>query len=568
MEFLKNIKKCFPFFKDCKKELVLLIILGLFNTIFFVINPALIANIVNHITIPSTVIINLLALGLCSILSTAFNILISKYYLKSSTTIISKMRLQMCNAFLNYQLNTYYNYGQGVLINRVNEDTKNMVVDINNIKESILYALKGLGILLYISFLNIYLGIYYILATGISIFVRYIGIQKQLKLKRQLLEKKDKNTTLLGEFLKGLKEIKLLNLKDQFAKKSENSFEEIKQMEFKSTFSYEFYFKIADFLESVFLGIMILFSMLLIQKKYLLVSTFIVIFMYRDSIFIFSSRYAKFVVSTLDFNLSCKRIFSVLDTKEYSQELFGKERLENFDGSIELKNVTFSYNSKIIFQNLNLIIEPHSFVGIIGSSGSGKSTLLQLIAKINVPSSGNIYFGEKEYRCLDEESLHKAVSMMNQSPYLFNMSIRQNLKLVKQNVTEQEMKMVLKDVCLSNFINSLPNGLDTILGEDGVKISRGEAQRIALARCLLLKTPIFLFDEITSNLDQKTSFDILQTIINLKGKYTIVMVAHKLEMISYCDRVLLLGNGKILCDEPPKQLKRNHYYQAFIKKIR
>ena len=567
MTFVKNLKKFYSYLRKYKREWIFILIFSAFNTIFFVVNPSLIGGIVNSIHVPSVVIINLILLGLFSILSTVFNILISKFYLRLSTGVIKDLRVKMCNAFLNYNMTTHYNQGQGVLINRINEDTKNVVVSINNIKESFFYALKGLGILGYICFVNIFFCMYYIVTTALSIFIRYKGVLKQIRLKKQLLEKNDENTTLIGELLKGMKEIKTLNLKNVFMKKSQDSIEKIQSMEYESTFSYELYFKLADFLESIFLGVMILFSMFLIQKNWLNVANFVVIFMYRDSIFMFSSKFSKFVSSFLDFNLSCDRIFKVLDEKVYQREHFGKKSIQNCQGKISLNQVSYESNHKQILSSISLQIQPNSFVGIIGKSGAGKTTFLQLLDKFYIPTAGKISFDHVNYLDLDEKCFRKCVSLASQSPYLFNLSIKENLQIVKEDLTQEELENVLDKVALKEFVDSLPLKENTILGEDGVKISKGEGQRIALARCLLLNTPIILLDEITSNLDLQTSHKILNTIKELKGKHTIIMVAHKLEMLEFCDRILLLKQGQLVADENVQKIKKNPFYLEYLEEL-
>ena len=149
-----------------------------------------------------------------------------------------------------------------------------------------------------------------------------------------------------------------------------------------------------------------------------------------------------------------------------------------------------------------------------------------------------------------------------QNPYIFNMSIRANLKLVKSTVTDKEIEEACKLACLDDYIESLPNKYDTIVGEGGVNLSGGQRQRLAIARALVQNTKIILFDEATSALDNETQSKIQKAIDNLKGDYTIIIIAHRLSTIVNCDKIFVLENGKI-SDEGKHQelLKSNKYYK-------
>ena len=565
---VKNIKKCFQFFKKCKKEFIILIILGIINTIFLVINPSLTASIINNILDGKykQIIITLLILGVISILSTIFNILISKNYLTFRKKMILDIRTTICRVIMNFNMNTYNENGQGLLINRINSDAKSIVESINTIKEVFFKALKSIGILIYILYINYIIGIYYVVTSITSILIRYIGIKKQIKLKYQLLEMQDNNTTLIGEVVKGAKDIKILNLKNKFSTSTIKSFDDIGKIEFKSSYTNDLYSKTSDFLESIFFGIMIVISLLLIKFNLLSTSNFVIIFMYRDSIYSFSSKFSKLMSTMLQFNLSCNRVFNILDSKEFKTELYGNKNIDKCSGKIEFKNVSFKYDKVNVLENFNLKIDGNSFVGIVGKSGAGKSTIFNLITKMYIPQKGNIFLDNYKFNELSEESIRKNISMISQNPYLFNFSIKKNLEIVRDDITLSEIEEVIKDVKLDKLIETLPKGYNTKIGEDGISLSGGEKQRLAIARCLLLKSPIILLDEVTSSLDNEVSNDIRETIENLKGKSTIIMIAHNLDMLKNCDRILVIDNGKIVGDGTHEELiKNNKYYKNLSK---
>ena len=178
-------------------------------------------------------------------------------------------------------------------------------------------------------------------------------------------------------------------------------------------------------------------------------------------------------------------------------------------------------------------------------------------------NSGEILNENENINDLDEDSIRGNITIISQSPYIFNLSIRDNLKLVKDNLTDEEMINSCKIACLHDFIESLPNKYDTIVGESGVILSGGQKQRLAIARALIQKTKIILFDEATSSLDNETQAEIQKAISNLKDDYTILIIAHRLSTIVNCDRIMVLEDGRIEIQGTHKELlEKNNMYKA------
>lgn len=182
---------------------------------------------------------------------------------------------------------------------------------------------------------------------------------------------------------------------------------------------------------------------------------------------------------------------------------------------------------------------------LLGKVGAGKTTIFNLLCKMYNVQSGEILIDGINLKELDKDSIRGNITIISQNPYIFNMSIKDNLRLVKENLTDQEMKDACKAACLESFIKELPDGYDTIIGEGGVNLSGGQKQRLAIARALVQKTEIILFDEATSALDNQIQKKIQQAIENMKNEYTILIIAHRLSTIVNADRILYLKNGKI-----------------------
>ena len=270
------------------------------------------------------------------------------------------------------------------------------------------------------------------------------------------------------------------------------------------------------------------------------------------------------------FNLSAERVFSIIEGNEFKKEKFGNKHLDKVEGNFEFKNVSFGYNEKQILNNLNFKINANETVAFVGKSGAGKSTIFSLLDKMYEVNKGEILIDGININELDKDSIRGNITIINQNPYIFNLSIKENLNLVKEDLTEEEMIEACKTACLDEFINTLPNKYDTIVGEGGITLSGGQKQRLAIARALVQKTEIILFDEATSSLDNETQYEIQKAIQNMQGEYTILIIAHRLSTIINSDRILFLNEGKVEAEGTHEELLKTnenykHLYESELK---
>ena len=316
-------------------------------------------------------------------------------------------------------------------------------------------------------------------------------------------------------------------------------------------------------IEQVLEFITVLLLVLFINNNILTVAVAIAIYNYKNTVLTnFMDIVSELLEECKNFNISCDRIFSIINNKEFKKEKFGKEEIKNIDGNFEFKNVKFGYNDKLVLNNLNLKIASGKTYGIVGKSGAGKTTIFNLLNKLYNINSGSILIDGKNINDLNEKSIRGNITIISQNPYIFNMSIKDNLKLVKNDVTEAEIVKACKLACLDEYIESLPDKYDTVVGEGGVNLSGGQRQRLAIARALVQNTKIILFDEATSALDNNTQAKIQKAIDNLKGNYTIIIIAHRLSTIVNCNKIFILENGKVTSSGTHKELiKNNKYYK-------
>jgi len=208
--------------------------------------------------------------------------------------------------------------------------------------------------------------------------------------------------------------------------------------------------------------------------------------------------------------------------------------------SIALSNVSFSYpdTDKLILKDFNLSINKGERIAIVGKSGSGKTTLLKLITGMLDPTSGKVMFSGIDLKNIDMQVMHERIGFVMQENILFNTSIRENLFYGKNNACENELIEACKSAGIWKFIISLPEGLNTIIGEKGVKLSGGQRQRIVLARLFLQDVAVYILDEATSALDQFSENIVQDAINNIAKDKTIIVVAHRKSSIKLCDRVV------------------------------
>jgi ATP-binding cassette subfamily C protein len=222
---------------------------------------------------------------------------------------------------------------------------------------------------------------------------------------------------------------------------------------------------------------------------------------------------------------------------------------------IECQNIYFRYNeSSYALQNINLSIPANKMTAFVGRSGAGKSTLIDLLMGLNKPEKGQVLIDGTPLTNENLISLRRAISYVPQDPFLFNASIRENLQLVVPDATEQEMWEALEFSSAAEFVRKLPEGLDSLIGDRGIKLSGGERQRLVLARAILRKPSILVLDEATSALDTENEAKIQKALERLKGKMTIIVIAHRLSTIRNADQVVVLNEGEIIQRGGFKQL--------------
>ena len=288
----------------------------------------------------------------------------------------------------------------------------------------------------------------------------------------------------------------------------------------------------------------ILLGMLLIQKQLITFGSFIAVFMYKGYIHSLVGSILNIINKTSNIKVSKDRINSIFLFKSIEKESFGQIELTELQNGISVENVTVQYGNTIVLNDISLQFPASdAFIGIVGLSGSGKTTLLELLAHQLTPTSGTVKLDGIDVSELTETSFRRAVSLAPQIPFLFSLTIRENLLLARPNASEDEIWRCLEECAADKFVRE-KGGLDVYLDQNN--LSGGERQRLALTRLHLKGGKIILLDEVTSALDGESQEQIVSTGLKAsKMGHTVVLIAHRISSLKKADKIILLDNGKV-----------------------
>lgn len=446
--------------------------------------------------------------------------------------------------------------GVGEFINRMTTDPDRVMDLLSRLMKMACRAIVIIVVLVIAFKSSVILGFEIIVFSIIMGFVSYKYFPKIKKTQEEIKKESDLQVKTATENLTGIREIKALgikkNIEDRLFLNIDRLFTNQRKMK-----KYEIgYYYSNNFIYFVLQAMILATSGYLVVTNKLTYALFIVIESYIWRIDELVESLSDFGIYYNKVSVSLNRIDEIVNNRLYNDEAFGNKKLVNSKGVVKFNNVYFKYsdNEDYTLKGLNMTIEPHKKIAIIGRSGNGKSTIFNLLLRYFDASKGTITIDGVNIKDLTEESLRSNISIIRQTPFLFNLSIIDNFRLVKKDVTLEEVREVCKKAYIDDYIMSLPNNYETIIGEGGVNLSGGQKQRIAIARTLLINTKIILFDEATSALDNESQEYIKQTIDNLILDHTVIVVAHRLSTIVDSDIIHVINDGVLEASGTHKEL--------------
>tara|TARA_Y100000590_G_scaffold463525_1_gene630499 strand:+ start:123 stop:1859 length:1737 start_codon:yes stop_codon:yes gene_type:complete len=488
---------------------------------------------------------------------------------KVAFNIISNLQSEMFNKLMFFNLKFYSESKTGNLISRLINDTNFLrlaiVKSITGIIKEPLIIVFLIGNMIYQSW---ELTLFVIFAFPMALWpIRKIG-KSIRKLTYAIQNEISSFSNVLGESIKGIRQVKAFNQEDYEINKANSTITKIKNYFIKSAKISNRLSPLMEFIGSLAIALSIYIGGIFVLNETMTAGQFMS--------FLVSLLLAYKPIKSLgNINLSiqeglsgAERIFELLDTKDIHLEKdTNTNTIKIIDGKIEFKNISFAYSSKNVLEKIDLDIPSGKKTALVGLSGSGKSTIINLILRFFDPHQGKILIDNQDISKCSLKSLRKNISLVTQETNLFNDSIEANIKYAKLNATKEEVYKVTEEAGAIDFIKSLPEGINTIIGESGIKLSGGQRQRIAIARALLKNAPILLLDEATSSLDNITEFEVQESISNLMKNKTSLIIAHRLTTIEDSDLIYLIKNGKVIGKGTHKELIKDSsfYSQMYYK---
>ena len=566
----KYVKKCYPYFKREKKALIILIIISLIISIFNSFGPALMAKVLDYATssrLDVALKYLLFVVGLALVIDFFDKIVFTRNYTKIQESITNNIKKDVISSYFEIDNKELLKTSSGIFLTRITSDPDNIINAFDAVRGNFTKILSNIFVFIYIFHINFVLGIITIIGTISVYLVEKSAMDKWNAYRKRRNKLRDRNTTIINEGLKGTHDIKLLNIVEHFKNKVSGNLDELCNDTVGSIKVDSGYVFLRTVVVYAFTAVLIVLSIYFVKFDVIKVSSLIAIFMYKDRLFT-SILYLAWTERQLkEFALSAERIFEVIDHSKFKLEHYGNKRVNELSGKIEFKNVYFKYEKDSVLKGVSFNIEPKDTVAIVGKSGSGKTTIVNLISKIYEVDKGSILLDGNNINDLDKYSIRNNISVISQKPYLFNMTIKENLLLVSPNASQKQIENVCKICELHDYIMNLPKKYNTLVGEGGVTLSGGECQRVAIARALLMKTNIILFDEATSALDNETQENIQKAINNISSEYTMIIIAHRLSTIKNCNKIIVIDDGKVSGIGTHNELyKNNEIYKSLYEK--
>lgn len=368
----------------------------------------------------------------------------------------------------------------------------------------------------------------------------------------------------VNQVVLGMKSIKAMSVEKKIIKEAGHYFEDHRNLSFRIALFDNFMNSITQPVGMLFVLAIFVFLYKFVGFNY---GTFTVIIYAVYKVFTYLQNTQ---VQIQRMNVFSPYLINLLKYKEQTNSFYEKSEGKKqfiFKDSLKFQDVKFSYNgNKVVLDGINMTFSKGEVTGIFGPSGSGKTTVVDLILRLYNPQAGQILLDEENISQIDLEKWRGNIGYVSQDFFLINDTIENNIKFYRDDISHDDIVEAAKISNIYDFIESLPEKFDTIIGERGILLSNGQRQRIVLARILSKKPDIIILDEATSALDNETEVFVKKAIENLKGKITIIVIAHRLSTISSADKIYALKDGMIIEEGKPKQLlenKESYFYKMY-----
>lgn len=552
-----NLRKVLPFYAEDKVKLIFTCICMITTGVMGIFTPIISANILTGIADSKFDLAIKLAviLFLVNLLRTILNAFTEALFVRINLKVQHNLTDKLIRSVNQTKMEKLDSIKIGSITERLGMDIHTISSSYLQIIDMVFEIITNFAFLIYIAFLNFWIFLILLIYVVVLYFICVYKAKVWIKGRKQVKKLKDKARSSYIEQINGIRDVKVLNIKENITNYSNELDTNTISVDLKFNDKRNLIRRVQAIVSSLFMVTFIILGIIFVNKELLLLTGFLVIYSYYGRVEGLVSYISSLKENLAEGEISASRVFDIIDN--YEKEEYGTETIENFSGLVKLENVSFAYNeNEMVLKNVNMAFEPNKMTAIVGKSGSGKSTILSLLAKLYDINSGKILFDNKNISSLCEDAIHSNIGVVSQSPYIFNTTIKQNLLFIKPDASDKELVEVLKQAQIYDDIKKTKLGINSEIGENGIKLSGGQKQRLAIARLLLMDSKVIVLDEATSALDNENQNKIVDVLNDLKKDKTIIIVAHRLSTIVDADRIYLIENGENIADGSHKELMK------------
>ena len=484
------------------------------------------------------------------------------------------LQIDMLKSFIKADTEVIESNHSGKYISNLNFDVNQITKMLADAFLSIFKdGLTLIGLLCVMFFQNWKLSLIAIIMIPLSSITSKIIGKRMSKISTQAQEKSGDLNRYLIDLFKNHKIIKIFQRENFENIRSEKFVNDLKEKSAKIAAVYIRSTPVMEILTGIMIAILIFYSGKLIISGELAINNFFSFLAAMMLAYQPVKTLTKVNVAIEQGLAAANRILPIIDLSNEINLNEDKDKLNISEGNIIFKDVNFTYKSNPenkVLQNINAIFAGGKMTALVGHSGSGKSTLLNMIPRIYAPTDGIIHFDDQDISKFNLASLRNQISIVDQNTTLFDDTVLNNIKYARPEATNEEIYQAAEQSMCTEFINNLESGYDTMIGENGVKLSGGEKQRLSIARAFLKKSKIILLDEATSSLDSETEDKIQKALSQLTSNKTTIVIAHRLSTILNSDKIYVVDNGKIIDSGNHEKLLINskvykNFYERQIK---
>ena len=574
---MNKLKESLKFYKNIHNKLVLITIMYIIIGFLSFLIPILTANLLTGLIYTDIIIVFKYAIYVAmAFIIQEFMIYITEHIWNISIRpkILRNIREHIIKNILSLKISVIEKYGDGAIEEKIDTEPSEIAKIVNIFQRNTINVITKIGIIIYIIMTDWRISLIYIFGM---ICVAYIDTKKHndIRLKDLKVNNSISSTSkYIDEVVEAMRDIKTLNIEEKIGSNLSEKLNTVAKKISEKDMLESKYLKIEKIILYITTSLVMIVGIIFFENRMLTIVNLLVMYLYQNDVFSLMGEISILRNSIKDYNILINSVLKLEDNKKYSKEKYGNIELKNIKGKIRFENITFRYEkNKDILNDMSFTIEAGETVALVSKAESGKSTICNLLLRNYNPSSGNIYIDDISIDQLTENTIKQNISIVNQDSYIFNMSIKDNLLIVKPNATKKQIDNVCKKAQIYDFIMSLPEKYNTNIGPDGVKLSGSQKQKLALARAFLQGSKILILDEATSMIDNESQAEIYKAIEEMTTDITVIMISHRLSAISKCDKIMIIDKGKIIAQGTHKNLITNcqvykNIYKDVNKKIR